>query len=388
MNKRFLNTFVLRIFFVFISLYLTTNIHASVALKEASIIEAIRTESDLSKNRIKIRYLGEDIFLGKTKNYRQILYTQDYGQKRSGSITSFHKTIIIDKKGYVYALNIQDAKFESSKTISKLKKIRILKLRETESKKDGFFDVSGLWGLAKLRELDLYNNNIEKLNIPKRKYQLRYLNLGNNDIASFTGLANLKSLHFLDLKLNSKFNDVRVLAPLRQLKVLDLRKTPISSLEGIENLTTLIDLNLSSGEKLKSLKGIETLTKLKVLNLYNQPIEDITPLSKLINLNELTLTYAKINNLDALSKNVELRIIKISDTPIQSLIPLQKLVKLKVVSFKSVNLNSMEGVTELKNLEELILFKCNIPKILSLGKLTKLKLLDLRHNPITKITGL
>jgi len=218
-NRKFYINLI-KVVFVFSCVFLSVNnISANIALKEADIIESIRTESGLSKDRFDIKYIGKDIFLGGIKSYQQ-QFIRSKTENKYFDITQFDNSVIIDKEGYVFALNLKATKINTTNSISKLKKIRVLSIRGSIFDENKFSDISRVWTLPRLEELDLFDNRI-KVVAPKKDIRtLRYLDLGSNDISDISNISKLKSLSFLDLGNNMKINSLQPLSNLlrRHLK--------------------------------------------------------------------------------------------------------------------------------------------------------------------------
>ncbi|XP_045523550.1 leucine-rich repeat-containing protein 49 isoform X1 [Pieris brassicae] len=146
--------------------------------------------------------------------------------------------------------------------------------------------------LGKLVFLDVYDNQIDKINSLERLFSLRVLLMGKNRIKRIEGLSNLLKLEVLDLHGN-RITKVGGLSNLTELKVLNLAGNQIKFIaqSDLQGLLALRELNLKRN-RLKKLQGFQFTSKLQKLYLSNndlQSVEDVSSLAEATTLIEVSL---------------------------------------------------------------------------------------------------
>ncbi|XP_047523002.1 leucine-rich repeat-containing protein 49 [Pieris napi] len=146
--------------------------------------------------------------------------------------------------------------------------------------------------LGKLVFLDVYDNQIDKINSLERLFSLRVLLMGKNRIKRIEGLSNLLKLEVLDLHGN-RITKVGGLSNLTELKVLNLAGNQIKFIgqSDLQGLLALRELNLKRN-RLKKLQGFHFTPKLQKLYLSNndlQSVEDVSSLAEATTLIEVSL---------------------------------------------------------------------------------------------------
>lgn len=106
---------------------------------------------------------------------------------------------------------------------------------------------------------------------------LKELNLSNNDIEKIENLNNLKNLHVLNLSFN-KIYKLENISVLKNLEILNLSNNLIEEIPPIivKNIN-LTEINLSNNlvSEKSSINNLRNLTKLTTLSLLNNPINDL-----------------------------------------------------------------------------------------------------------------
>lgn len=141
--------------------------------------------------------------------------------------------------------------------------------------------------------LDLYNNQIEKIDNLNGLKSLTVLLLGKNRISDISGIVALKQLRVLDLHGNKIANVSNKISQLQELKSLNLAGNLLTKIiqTDFAGLFCLKELNLKRN-KIKKLSGFTDLTQLERLWLCNNElpsIEDMQSLAKSVNLKEITI---------------------------------------------------------------------------------------------------
>ncbi|KAG0150122.1 hypothetical protein CROQUDRAFT_652823 [Cronartium quercuum f. sp. fusiforme G11] len=180
---------------------------------------------------------------------------------------------------------------------------------------------------------------------------LEELDLYDNQLAKIEGLTGLSALQSLDLSFNL-LRKIANLETLTSLKILYLIQNKISAIEGLEHLAaTLTSVELGSNRirrisnlsaltnltelwlgrnKIIKLEGLSTLVNLKTLSIQSNRIVQLEGLEGLFQLEELYISHnglAKIG--DGLAKNVNLRVLDIASNRIDDLSGIECLTKLE-----------------------------------------------------------
>ena len=170
------------------------------------------------------------------------------------------------------------------------------------------------YNLKDLKELYLYNNNIDNIirfkDIKCEKLQI--LNLAGNKIKD---ISVLQQVDFKDLKkLDLMKNEITDITPLvdahfEKLEILSLKKNKITNIDALAkvNFKELKELLLCDNNiiDITPLEKAE-FSKLIILSLNGNKISNINPLknSHFINLKKLHLNYNEINDIEALNSTI------------------------------------------------------------------------------------
>ncbi|MEN6471774.1 MAG: leucine-rich repeat domain-containing protein [Clostridiaceae bacterium] len=269
-------------------------------------------------------------------------------------------------------------------------------------------DLGALAGLTKLKELDLFGNQIDDLTPLSSLTSLEKLDLSANiiDGAHMAGkdpnkiyfitdvapLAKLTNLTDLDLSLNKVLPDLSPLSGLTKLETLKIRglsyfignlKTVagISSLKylrvglygstlsmltskdlaEISGMTGLESLDISGAKLVSDLSTLSGLTNLKYLDASLTAVKDLTPLKDLTNLEFLNLTETDIfldvpQCLAPLSGLVDLEYLYLSHTTaardfvIDDLSPLAGMTKLRMLTLSGIKVSDLSPLSGIKTL--------------------------------------
>ncbi len=179
-----------------------------------------------------------------------------------------------------------------------------------------------LAGIISLKNLDIGDSLINDINTICDLEALISLSLPYNEIDEISGISRLVNLKYLDLGDNDiDHNDLIHISGMLTLETLKLAYNNIESFVNLANLTSLKHLNLRNNGFRVNLQPLSNLTNLEELNLAKNYITDISPLSALINLKDLNLIDNYINyirplvtllenkNADDAAKESDLRIV-------------------------------------------------------------------------------
>ncbi|KAA1103503.1 hypothetical protein PGT21_020035 [Puccinia graminis f. sp. tritici] len=182
---------------------------------------------------------------------------------------------------------------------------------------------------------------------------LEELDLYDNQIAKIEGLENLHNLKTLDFSFNL-IRRIENLDSLRSLTTLYLIQNKISQIEALDNLAnTLTSLELGSN-RIRQITNLACLTNLTELWLGRNKISKLEGLDALVNLRSLSIQSNRIVKLEGLENLVGLEELYISHNGLTSIGEgLSTNKKLRVLDVGANEINDMSGIEGLSQLEEL-----------------------------------
>jgi Leucine-rich repeat (LRR) protein/tetratricopeptide (TPR) repeat protein len=162
--------------------------------------------------------------------------------------------------------------------ISHLKKLTTLICAGTKEKKWKIKDVTPLFQLAELQQLDLSANEITSLSGWPVMPKLKHLDLSGNDIDQLHDwqAERFPALNYLNVYGN-KLRLVHELNKLTSLQTLNLGRNRLTVIEGLEGLTGLTKILLNEN-RLTSTIGLENAESLTYIDLRGNPLNDISGL--------------------------------------------------------------------------------------------------------------
>ncbi|CAL5995687.1 leucine-rich_repeat domain-containing protein [Hexamita inflata] len=207
--------------------------------------------------------------------------------------------------------------------------------------------LSGLEQLQNLQHLDLSHNTFTQVTALKQLSGLKTLNLSQNyHIEDFTPLSHLSNLQRLNIQYSLKYvkqDNMIFLSNLFELRELNLSNDNISSIQSLKKLTKLKYLYLSEN-KIVDLSPLMNMVNLVELNLSDNRIVDVLALQRLEKLQKLNLYANDLTNIDALSKMVSLQSLNLQANHIVHIQPLRKL-NIKQLNLLYNRLVDIEHVT-------------------------------------------
>lgn len=215
----------------------------------------------------------------------------------------------------------------------------------------GLKNIKDIGGLYNLKELDLRDNEISDIAPLEKLKKLEKLSLSANKISKLEPLKALSKLKELDASSNV-LKDVSPLAQMKNLESLELSNNWLGSLQPLEKLTNLKKLSLTRCG-LTDISILGDLTQLKDLDLSLNIITDITPLQNLKQLRVLDAGLNKITDISALKDMSQLRDLRVCYNQIENIAPLAGLSKLEKVDFSFNAVKNLMPLAGLKYLEEL-----------------------------------
>ena len=287
-------------------------------------------------------------------------------------------------------------------------RLDMLKLKVAHFDDGQITDLTGLEHAINLRDLSLFEQQVQDITPLAKLPKLARLNLrGNpiNDITPLAGMINLRALHLGETQIiditplagltnlgdlfmfDNQINDISPLAGLRNLQLLDLSSNQISDITPLERLTNLMYLYLHANSII-DITPLTGLTNLESLILYENKIKDITPLTDLTNLMNLHLGVNEIDNITPLTRLTELTILQLYSNQISDISPLRGLTKLTRLFPSHNKISELSPLEELTKLTSLDLRSNQFRDISPLRGLTKLTRLFLSYNQIRDISPL
>lgn len=223
---------------------------------------------------------------------------------------------------------------------------------------------------SKLENLDLYDNNIERM---------------DHHLEHFNGTA-LKSL---DLSFNN-IRHIRHVQGITGLEQLFLCQNEVSRIEGLDDLAHLTNLELGAN-RIKEIQNLEKLQSLEMLWLAKNRIPKLENLGSLSNLRLLSIQNNKITKIEGLDKLTNLEELYISFNQIEKVEGLENLSKLNTLDIGNNKIKELTGLSHLTNLEELWAGYNELERYDSVEKelkhLPKFHTIYLEGNPLQKASG-
>lgn len=276
-------------------------------------------------------------------------------------------------------------------------------------------DFKGICGLDKLKNLDVFGNNIEDISSIAYLNTVEELNLGLNNIKDLSPIKNFKNLKKLNLNGNFNIKDISALAdlPLEELEISNdtLNKVDLSPLLGKDKLK--LNKKAISEYNIKLIEFKDGFASVETSEDYYYPPNKVKVDGKIVSVtwseDKVDMSNAQMYDLSALVDNqkIILRIIKrgfvdkvvtfedeIVTKAIRKAIDkpkgdifLSDVINLKELEIVAQGAHSLKGVENLQNLEKLGLYanRISAEQLQYIKNLTKLKSLDLAENKLIDI---
>ena len=169
--------------------------------------------------------------------------------------------------------------------------------------------------------------------------------------------------------------------------VKDVQK--IVDISGIEYFTNLRTLSISNA-RISNIEKISNLTNLTQLTLNNNLIEDISSIGNLSNLSYLNLDGNRISNIDTLSSLSNIRILYLDNNRIENISVVANLTGLTTLKLDKNKIANIESIKDLTTLTYLNLEsnKLGDAQLVYVKDLTNLLTLNLSGNQISDIENL
>jgi internalin A len=179
-----------------------------------------------------------------------------------------------------------------------------------------------------LRELDLYDANVEDLAVLVELPGLRSLNIGRNRSLDQNTLAKMTYLEEIYLA-DNRVQDLSVLSDFAGLRTLWAPSEPVRKETGwLKNVPELNALALAVGGT--DLSPLRHLTKLKTLYLNVLDGQDLSVVGELQQLDRLEIWGSDVDDVSALASLTELKSLRLHCTSVNDLGPVQHIADLMV----------------------------------------------------------
>ncbi|CAH7669434.1 protein phosphatase 1 regulatory subunit 7 [Phakopsora pachyrhizi] len=189
--------------------------------------------------------------------------------------------------------------------------------------------ISPLELLVGLEELDLYDNQISKIQGLQNLTSLKSLDLSFNVLRKIENLESLSSLKTLYL-IQNKITHIESLESLSEtLTSLELGSNRIRQISQLDSLKNLTELWLGKN-KISKLEGLSELKNLRSLSIQSNRITELENLEELINLEELYISHNGLKTIgDGLTKNKKIKVLDIAANQIEDLNGIESLDQLE-----------------------------------------------------------
>ncbi|KDN52501.1 L domain-like protein [Tilletiaria anomala UBC 951] len=184
--------------------------------------------------------------------------------------------------------------------------LEYLGLRQNEISRISSKDIGAL---KKLKDLDLYDNHIEKLGKALEQCtELESLDLSFNNFRHLPHISHLGKCHTLYFVQNkiSRIRPDDFMPPLQTtLRSLELGGNKLRTMENLGDLVNLEELWLGKN-KITKLENLNKFSRLRVLSIQSNRITKLENLEKLANLEELYISHNGLTKLEGLEHNSKL----------------------------------------------------------------------------------
>lgn len=145
-----------------------------------------------------------------------------------------------------------------------------------------------------LKELDLSNNQITKIEGLEELQQLQSLHLNSNQISKIKGLEQNENLKLLNV-ISNQISKIEGLEQNENLEILFLDSNKISNIEGIDNLINLKIFTVNENP-IRKISSSFILKKIDVIDLSGTLIQDLSPIkSKILTNKKVFWSYADLS---------------------------------------------------------------------------------------------
>ncbi|KAK0552427.1 protein phosphatase regulatory subunit Sds22 [Tilletia horrida] len=203
--------------------------------------------------------------------------------------------------------------------------------------------------MTELRNLDLYDNELEKVpDVIKKLEKLETLDLSFNNIRHVSNISHLyrcRTLYFVQNKIG-RIREDDFKGPIADsLTSLELGGNRIRTIEHIDHLSKLEELWVGKN-KITKLENIASLSSLRILSIQSNRITKLENLGDLTGLEELYIAHNGLTQIgDGLKDNSNLKVLDVSGNQIEEIdgvSHLSKLVEFWANDNKIATLNTLD----------------------------------------------
>jgi len=232
-----------------------------------------------------------------------------------------------------------------------------------------------------VRELDLRNAGVTRLEGIECFAELERLDLGNNKVRDLAPLAGLSKLVELKLTYN-QLADIASLPALPRLERLSLDGNQIRDLSPLARLTSLKQLSISEN-RARDLSPLAGLTKLEKLQVSGNRVLDLTPLGALKNLQTLSADSNCVSDLAPITSLPELSQLSIAFNYVSSIEPLGTMTQLRHLGLSGNYFKGdLKPLANLYDLQSLAIDSTGQRDVGALTELWRYNFLLIQRNPI------
>lgn len=328
-------------------------------------------------------------------------------------------TAKLDAKLFDYLKNNETDTWKSftlrkQRVLEEIKKLNAAeKITSLDLSMKDIYSLSPVFSIDNLKDLNLQNSSISKLNELEHFKKLEKLNLSGNYLLSLDSLPEMKKLSYLSLS-NNQISDLKSLEKAPRLETLDLSENNLTHVSDLPILSELRELFLNHNNindfsylrrfpKLESLTlsncseypdSVPELTSLKQLNISNSSsMQNILRINPPPHLEYLNLSSNNLNDLSLLTKSTNnsqqaifenLKELNIDKNELYQLTNIHLFTKLEVLSAANNKLKQVDELSILKNLKKIYLNNNLLRNLSFLNSTTQLKELNIGYNNAIK----
>jgi Leucine-rich repeat (LRR) protein/predicted DNA-binding WGR domain protein len=352
------------------------NISAAPAIKDLSLIYALKNLKILAVNNLKIDSLNG---IEKLKSLRKLncswcnlksidgLNVGDLEELELGGL-KIKDVEAFKSLSQLRSLIIEGTEIKNTEGFKYLSKLKHLKLDKIKVDSIGF--LLALTGVEKLEIRWIETKKPLKTLPLQHCVSVKELSI-SQDINAMEGIEHLKGLEVLDIS-RTDMTDLQFLNDHTSLKVLNCNKN-ITDLSPLRNCINLESLDLSSTE-INSLAGLSDLKNLKSIRCSSQ-VSDLTPLKNCLDLESVSVKHSDFDDIEFLGQFKKLKYLVVHKTKIKTLEPLKNCPLLETIYCNETAITNLAPLSKCKNLEYLNTSDTMISSIEPLRNCTELETL-------------
>jgi Leucine-rich repeat (LRR) protein/tRNA A-37 threonylcarbamoyl transferase component Bud32 len=299
----------------------------SLLIERAVRLQLNRTEGDISiedmQGITELNLMGDTPYLhwddARSFGFAQHLYDKDFvgGYSVLADLTDLEYLPHLQKLSLL-RLDLAD--------LSPLSKLQLTHLSVCDNR---ISDISPLYGMKMLQDLDISNNPISDITGLAALTRLDTLNISSTLVTDLSPIAgmNLRALWLYVVPQNMDFTVLDTFARLEEFGSSDMPAEGVRNLLKVESLHNL----LLFFSEVDSLEPFMKMKELNSLNLFGTQLTNLEGISAFKKLTYLEVTSNAIDDLSALYGNATIEKLKLSNNPVKDMSPLDHMSALKTV---------------------------------------------------------